>query len=98
MLNPGVVRIFAHCPSPPHLFTSSPPHLFITSRRVLHHLLAGPFGNVAHRAEAAARHDGEAVANAEELGQVAAYEEDRLSLGGQFADESIDFGLAAEID
>ncbi len=52
----------------------------------------------ARRAQLAAAHDGDAVAHAEELGQVARHEQHRLAGERQAIDEAVDLRLAADVD
>lgn len=61
----------------------------------------GVFGPVAGGAggdDAAAAHDGDGVADAEEFGEVGADEDDGFAGGGEFADEFVDLGFGGDVD
>src|SRR5262249_22818875 len=68
------------------------------SRCESHDLFGSPLGDRPHAAEVSAGHDGQAITNPQKLRQIAADKDQRLALPGQFADEAIDLGLAADID
>src|SRR5438105_2840109 len=63
-----------------------------------HDLVFGEGRDGAGGAEDAAAHDGDAVAGAEQLGEVAADHEDGATGGGEFVDELVDLGLGADVD
>ena len=55
-------------------------------------------GNGARRIEASLAHDGDAVADAEQLRQIAAHHEHRFAVAGEFVDELIDLRLGTDVD
>src|SRR5262245_55010177 len=66
--------------------------------RLGHDLLGGPLGHRPRGAEAAARHHRQAVADAQQLRQVAADEQHRPAARRQLADQAVDLRLAAHVD
>ncbi len=70
----------------------------IQSGSRLHDFVFGPLRDGACLTHRSARHDGDPVADSEQLGQVGADNQDRLARGGLFADQAIDLGLGADVD
>lgn len=60
--------------------------------------MLGPLAGGTGGDDAAAAHDGDGVANAEEFGEVGADENDGFAGGGEFADEFVDLGLGGNVD
>src|SRR5438270_11633088 len=71
--------------------------LAVLTDRKLHHPLRRPFVRRPHVAQLPAGHHRQPVADAEQLRQVTAHEQDRLALGCQFADQPVNLRLAAHV-
>src|SRR5262249_47453888 len=62
-----------------------PVPVWLLSRRATDGVARGPLGGRPHGSHLAPRHDGHAIADAEQLGEVTAYKEHALAAGRKFA-------------
>src|SRR5829696_9884889 len=65
---------------------------------VVHEVLLGRFGVVEDGGEPALCHDGDAVGEAQHLGQLRGDHDDRLALVGQLAQQAVDLLLGSDVD
>ena len=87
---------------PPLKFTNRPLRLGPTNRVGLgsdvHDLVFRPLRNGACLTHGSACHDGDPVADSEQLGQIRADHQNRRSRGRLFPDQAVDFGLGTDVD